>query len=971
MSSFLRQLELHRTGPAEACVGMISLPLPRSVAGKVRIDHPASALQPVGWWERNRVPRRAIAYVLDKGGVPATLRLTDQLADAPVSTAWQARTTLTLERFDRQRVNYSRIEDLRGVPAEDCSTSQAQLELTFAGRTFVIQPGATGPKGGPYYWESVQLDPLWANPVAQAIRVGGVIYNSDTYLWADLYLVLFANGVADITAHFINTKLHIKGYDFQGLPMLRLAGDAVAPVTAVLPRDGVRFGNLNFADAAILFSADHPARLAAVGSELHFYPVAEIITPQLPKPDSQKWEEGFARTVRFQFSMAEAPPVIARYKAPAWWYALSDELWTGGWLPVTGACTPVAHRVCNLVHTEISRGSFVGGSGSPPCDWGVGGTNVGGNDGDAGTGLFQNYYFTGRPEYCADALDFTYFWADLMVDHTDFSVRQWVGGWGWKTCAYSKFRDLIFAYLETGDPYLFDTAEMAAEAYWTWYRANWPRCAIGRDNFELGAWAMLWRFFDDPHARERTQEFVRMNSVVLASRGSIGGQIGAGPHPGYMSSLFMTGVTMVALEEAGAVAREKGAAELLVSIRESLRILHTRFSRRDIEIFPSNPEMTLATTGTGGRRLWESPALRIYCEWLRWLDPADDRAAAGLRMALEMLDSWPATWPDGQRRSQFYVNPLYTDALLLGAQATADGVTLAPLQWVPDQTVQTPFGDLRIRYDDGIVRFDAATVFPVTVRGVQTTSQQTITVPERRDLTPFIAKGFPFDWDRELAETPVRGIDRQQAQSLVRVCAFTAEFIYGPDFSPRQVRYRRGARPVLEKIAGQMHGAVDALRWVYENIAHPHIVGGVPADRALTEEDISASGRGWCNEQARVFVALCEVQEIPARLCFLFHAYQPCGHVAAEAWNGKKWEFFDPTFHVRLPNTEAREITPGPRTEAHLAYQPALTEYYRRMRPEFQDVPGWGIKQRPVVDHGGHLFDVIGICNYLIDGVEA
>ena len=118
MSSLLGRLELRRTGAAEACVGMISLPLPRQFAGQVRIDHPTSALQPVGWWERHRVPRRALGYVLDPAGVPATLRLTDKLAAAPASNAWQARTVLTLERFDRQRVNYSRIEDLRGVPAE-------------------------------------------------------------------------------------------------------------------------------------------------------------------------------------------------------------------------------------------------------------------------------------------------------------------------------------------------------------------------------------------------------------------------------------------------------------------------------------------------------------------------------------------------------------------------------------------------------------------------------------------------------------------------------------------------------------------------------------------------------------------------------------------------------------------------------------------------------------------------------------
>ena len=41
------------------------------------------------------------------------------------------------------------------------------------------------------------------------------------------------------------------------------------------------------------------------------------------------------------------------------------------------------------------------------------------------------------------------------------------------------------------------------------------------------------------------------------------------------------------------------------------------------------------------------------------------------------------------------------------------------------------------------------------------------------------------------------------------------------------------------------------------------------------------------------------------------------------------------------------------------------------MLPEFHAVPGWGVNDRPVVTHGGHLVDVIGICNYRITGVEA
>src|SRR5438046_1133500 len=131
------------------------------------------------------------------------------------------------------------------------------------------------------------------------------------------------------------------------------------------------------------------------------------------------------------------------------------------------------------------------------------------------------------------------------------------------------------------------------------------------------------------------------------------------------------------------------------------------------------------------------------------------------------------------------------------------------------------------------------------------------------NLTPYIAKGFPGRFDELLATVGVAGIDRKQAQSQVLVCRETEEYLYRP---PPKIRYRRGSRPVLEKIAAGLHGAVDAMHWTVKHVPHPHLVGNVAPDRALSEEDLITSGRGWCNEQTRVFVALCEVQEIPARL---------------------------------------------------------------------------------------------------------
>src|SRR5205085_8362555 len=119
----------------------------------------------------------------------------------------------------------------------------------------------------------------------------------------------------------------------------------------------------------------------------------------------------------------------------------------------------------------------------------------------------------------------------------------------------------------------------------------------------------------------------------------------------------------------------------------------------------------------------------------------------------------------------------------------------------------------------------------------------------------------------------VRGIDRQQTHSMIRLCAQTEPILYGREFSATKIRYRRGTRPALEKIAAAFRGdrVLAAMRWTSEHVVHAHFIGEVPPDRAMTEEQLIASGRGWCNEQSRVFIALCEVMEIPGRLCFLFH----------------------------------------------------------------------------------------------------
>ncbi len=249
------------------------------------------------------------------------------------------------------------------------------------------------------------------------------------------------------------------------------------------------------------------------------------------------------------------------------------------------------------------------------------------------------------------------------------------------------------------------------------------------------------------------------------------------------------------------------------------------------------------------------------------------------------------------------------------------------------------------------------------------------------DLTPYIARGFPGDADRQIAQTPVAGIDREQAQSMVRLCPETAPVLYGPEFSPRAIAYRAGSRPLLEAVPAGLpcrtsRDSVDSIHtWVREHVRHPHLAGFVAPDRALSEEGLIDSGVGWCNEQARVFIALCGVAGIPARLCFLFHSNERCGHTATEVWLEGKWAFCDVTFGVlvMLPTGEPAsglDLQGHYRALAHEAYRAPLTDYLAHVRPEFDHVPGWGLADRPEPNLGGELLHAIGICNYVPEGVE-
>ncbi len=139
------------------------------------------------------------------------------------------------------------------------------------------------------------------------------------------------------------------------------------------------------------------------------------------------------------------------------------------------------------------------------------------------------------------------------------------------------------------------------------------------------------------------------------------------------------------------------------------------------------------------------------------------------------------------------------------------------------------------------------------------------------------------------------GVDVEIVESQLGLCEKTAEHIYS-DFTPLEIRYRPGSRPQLEKVVAEAtrpgmserETVFALLRRCRDNrhrgLASPNLFYGG------SEEELLKRGAHMCNEIARVFVCLCQVAGIPARV----HSSHITGHMMAEVYVDGRWAWADP-----------------------------------------------------------------------------
>ena len=159
-------------------------------------------------------------------------------------------------------------------------------------------------------------------------------------------------------------------------------------------------------------------------------------------------------------------------------------------------------------------------------------------------------------------------------------------------------------------------------------------------------------------------------------------------------------------------------------------------------------------------------------------------------------------------------------------------------------------------------------------------------------------------------------VDRVLAETMVRLCAETAEYLY-TRYSPTCTSYEKGSRPILERnvaaagasqgsSASRVAGIVDFCQSLEERATDD--LDGMRFGG--TEEQIAARGSDWCVDVTRVACAMCQVAGVPARLVSLFNLSQAhSGHQIIEAFDEGVWGAVDPLNGVVYRHPNGRPAT--------------------------------------------------------------
>lgn len=563
---WIEQLKLRTLDPdREACVAIASIPLPKDDHAIVAFEGMVSQALPIAWYPADRGPDPGkVRQVLVMGiadsvapdsvglvAAPAGLIVTPEPVAAPVTAdpawpgpRWQS---IILE------------EKKTGLQVREVN----ELVFEHAGRRLGIRMGIALTDGNYHWWEWLQVEQLWAGPVCTGIRAAGYIgvtdvpedemfdphqYNAGKWLhrhnWlhAEVYAQIFVNGLVRITARHVNNRFFDQGRDLEGfVPVIAFntAGARVADTTLDGTVIDFRLGaaaasvHLDIDRAADLISPAHPGRLYGDAGLTIYQPYEGVECFYGDGRPADRWKveaterrmwKGMARSVGFDLSFADHPLRTRRYLPPYGWLGHTGVLWADGLLPVRG---PLEVR-CD---EQIAHAQEKEPAGRKPFCSGRYFQGSVGIDGEYAFGVMQQAYRTGRRDIYEAAIHHAYAFADVGVDHTDFT--QQISGMprGSVSLVLQRNLGILAAYLETGDPYLLRVAESMADAAYAMDRSNWPRRSFGRDAAYIRSLTRLYDVTGQKFYLQRAGEACRRVAQCQRPDGSFGDQGGTvGPH---------------------------------------------------------------------------------------------------------------------------------------------------------------------------------------------------------------------------------------------------------------------------------------------------------------------------------------------------------------------------------------------------------------------------------------------------------
>lgn len=549
---WVEQITLQALESSPAQVAIASVPVPQDEHAVVTFAGMPSQAVPIAWYPGENgpdLPKRLLVLGTSEQTLPGEigLQVGEAVAVTPGGYAQPYRGasggTAMSGEWPGPRWQVTILEEKKtGLVMRETN----ELVLTHHGREIGLRMGIQlDGEPGLRWWEFVQVEELWAGPVCRAIRAGGFIgieeitdeewtnptrynygewFHKHNWLHAEIYALIFANGLVKITARHVNNRFFDHGRDLAGF--IPVAGFRTGATVADTPLDGTSLDfDLNGVQLSLnddLFGPEQPARISQQQDVAVFQPYAGVEMDLGNGEPVEKWKleasehrmwKGMARTFAFDLSFADAPIRTARYLPPYGWMAYTKALAADGVLPARDEMDLTIDRefsVCR--HDKISH-KFQQGSGL--------------GDGETAHYVLRHAHRTHRPEHFASGIHHAYALADLGVDHSDFTIR--IGGMPQDAIAPPLQRTIgmTAAYLETGDPYLLRVAESVADVAYGIDRSNWPRRSFGRDAAYIRSMTALYEVTGEALYLRRAGDACHHAAQCQRPDGSYGDQGGA------------------------------------------------------------------------------------------------------------------------------------------------------------------------------------------------------------------------------------------------------------------------------------------------------------------------------------------------------------------------------------------------------------------------------------------------------------